>query len=186
MRRVLFIVVVLLWAPSCATTRLPAALSQEQAGGIVGLHYDCSVGVERYAPSVYSDALCQTLSATGMFKHVEMRDEAKSYDVVARVTEPVYGSATIPVIAIVTVGIIPSIIPERTGLRFSLANVATGSSMMIDATYTSDTYLGWIALPMMLFPGYSCGDAKSSQRYRDFLCCRIANRPEQVLMRFRQ
>ena len=137
-------------------------------------------------PPIYSESLYQALSKTGMFKQVIIRSEARTYDVVARVSEEVYGTPTIPVVAILTLGIIPSIVPERVGLRFSLENVAASSSMKVDATYSSEAYLGWITLPMMLFPSYSCGDPRSSRRYLDFLKFRISETSESVLRGFRK
>lgn len=157
---------------SCATSRLPDALTTDQAQSVAEHHPRFIVAVERYAYPGFSESLLGALTASGLFAQVVRREEAGDYDLVATVTEGIYGTATIPIVAILTLGIIPSVVDEHYGYRFSLAPKG-GAAVNINAVYPSTTYLGWVAIPMWLSPSYSIGDANTSSRYLDFLRYRI-------------
>ena len=170
-----------LFLSSCATSRLPIALTQNQVSSISGVKYKCTVAVEKNEFSIYSDRLLVELTKSELFDSVVPSVESDNPEFIARITEHVYGSPTIPVIAIVTLGMIPSTCTERQGFKFDLIRKSDNSSRSIDAVYSGTTWLGWIALPMMILPAYSAGDPVDSSRYINFFKYSIISSANDIL-----
>lgn len=134
---------VVLWIlvlAGCGASTMPPALTAEQLKAIDNRRYDCVLGIERYKWPVCSESLDKAIRNTGLFKDVVWSDSGRKYDVVARVEETVHGTATIPLVAILTLGILPSVVEEDHGHVFSLQAVDGQSERIaISTIYTGNT-----------------------------------------------
>ncbi|HSH93607.1 MAG TPA: hypothetical protein VK968_05645 [Roseimicrobium sp.] len=117
-----------------------------------------TVGVEAYDWPAYSDSLLNALQSTHLFKEVRpLKDFDTPPTFIARVEEPYYGgTATIPIFTILTLGIIPTVVPESFGYDFSLtATDGSGASCHVRDTFKSTTTLGWLAMFKAMSPDVS-------------------------------
>jgi hypothetical protein len=161
---------------------MPPALTAEQLKAIDNRRYDCVLGIERYKWPVYSESLDKAIRNTGLFKDVVWSDSGRKYDVVARVEETVHGTATIPLVAILTLGLLPSVVEEDHGHVFSLQAVDGQSERIaISTIYTGNTVLGAVAAPLWLLPSYSPGAPESTSSYSKYLSYMVISGAGSVL-----
>jgi hypothetical protein len=122
------------------------------------------------------------LQNSGLFKEVVWSDSGKKYDLIAKVEQRVYGTATIPIVAILTLGIVPSIIEEDHGHVFSLQAIdETSTKITISTKYTGNTILGWVAIPLWISPSFSIGDPENTFKYRQYLNHRVISDAHEML-----
>ena len=156
---------------SCASSAMPPKLTKSQATTLSERPLPYSVGVEVYKHPAYSQKLARTLEDCGAFEEVMPLSEfTRPPDLIATVEEPVHGNAVIPALTFASLGLVPTIVEERHGLRFALAPASNPKcKRQIDATYRGTTTLGWAAIPINLSPGYTGGDPDSGERFQRLL-----------------
>lgn len=139
-----------------------------------------NVAVEKYQYPAYSEELETNLSNTKMFKSVESVNQISKPDLVAKVEDRIYGTANIPVLTFITLGIVPTIIKENHGNSFSISSPDNpNEKVMITFRYRSTTVGGWAGLFMNLHPDWwMC--PKSSKRYLDSLAYEIAVKSKNI------
>lgn len=170
-----------LLAGGCASAALPAKLESQQQAAVAGVHFAATVGVEEHVYPIYSQRLRQRLAASGMFDRVEALADLPEPDLIARVEREVYGTAFIPVLVIVSLGIIPQSVEEEHGFEFSLRSRAgSAEPVPILASYSGTSTLGWWALAKNLSPRYGWGRPAASERYLWFLRAKLAEHREEI------
>lgn len=170
----------------CATARMPPELNEAQQAQIRDKHYACVVGVERLKNfPAYSERLYGALRRTQLFDDVVWTDAGQRYDVIARVEETVYGSPAIPVVCLLTLGIIPSVTDEDHGNVFSLHRVDNRrAKIRVDGKYTGPTVLGWAAGVLSTSPKFTRSPddrPENSASYDRFLAHRIVTAADAIL-----
>ena len=163
----------------CATSRLPSSLEMDEYTLSKDLKYNVIIGVEKYKYPAYSENLINILKSLDVFRDVVYVDEGKDYNLVAKIEKEVYGESIIPILTIITFGIIPTIVEEYYGIIFSINERNNDKKTeLINASFRNITILGWIALPMGILPQYSLlGRPETSTRYKNrlkyLLCCNL-------------
>ena len=152
---------------SCVASRLPDEMKQNQLSAINGYHYKCSVAVDAYEIPIYSNGILTTLAKSGLFDHVAPSAENNNSEFIARVTEPI-NAAPFPIAAILTLGIISSEFNRPYGYKFRLERRSDKKTRKVNAAYVGESWFGWIAFPLMFFPGCSAGNPKDSTRYMNY------------------
>lgn len=164
----LFILVVIL--QGCSTSRLPSSIDAPKLEIIKNLKFDKVIGVEKYMYPAYSEKLKTVLKDLNVFNDVVYSDSGSPYDLLARVDKEVSGTPVIPILTIISFGLIPTTVKESYGVIFSLNDNEKNTKIVIDAAYYDDAVMGWMALPMKFSPKYSFRDSpESSVRYRNYL-----------------
>jgi hypothetical protein len=132
----------------CATTAVPPGLTDGQRATLHATKcLDVTVGVERYRFPAYSDKLIVALRGTGVFAAVEDIGALDAPTFVARVERPIYGSAVIPWLTALTVGLIATTVEEEHGYSFSLTpSSAPTEHIPIEFSYHGPSTLGWRAV----------------------------------------
>jgi hypothetical protein len=166
---------VVLLLTSCASSALPPALSKAERATLSERPLPYTVGVETYKYSIYSDKLAEALKASGAFRQAGLLSELEDEpDWIATVEDTVHGTAVIPAITFATLGLVPTMVKERHGFKFSLAPALDRKrKTMVDATYSGLTTLGWAAIPINLLPGYTGGDPDASERVQEMLAYQV-------------
>lgn len=165
----------------CASAVLPPALTPTERTVVDSTHFAATVGVESYDFNpAYSDRLALALQRTGLFDDVRPLDELPNPDLIARVERHVYGTATIlPVITLLTLGVIPTWIDEEWGEVFSL-RTADSEPVQIDFTFVGPSVGGWAAAVMNLSPNRTSGDPRETPRFTDAFASELSRNSDQI------
>jgi hypothetical protein len=168
-------------AGGCSSSRLPPKVTAGQLTAIRNARVAATVGVEPYKYAVYSESLIKDLRATGIFNAVDTTGTLKNPTLVAAIERPVHGTATIPVLTMITLGIVPTTVEEEYGYVFSLrSSMDPRNSVHIAYTYRGATILGWWALVLNLSPDRTSGDPTQTSRFRDGLAAAISAQRDSI------
>lgn len=167
---------------SCATAAVPASLSLEDATLVATVRFSATVGVEQYEAPVYSDRLIASLRSTGLFEEVRPLDLIENPDLIASVNRRIYGTASMmPLLTIVTLGIVPTVVREEWGESFILRSAENPDSEIdIEFTYSGPSTLGWAALLRAPFPRHALGRPYDKPRFRRALAAAIARNRDEI------
>ena len=165
----------------CASQTLPPRLPADLLALNAATHFPLTVGVEKFALEAYSEDLISQLRRTGLFDRVDYVDRlAAPPDIIAKVENGVSGTAVIPVLTLLTLGIIPTTVTESWGTIFSLrSRLAPNESVGVNFHYQGRTTLGWVAVLLNLSPDRGL-DAQSSRRFTDALRASIAEHTAEI------
>ena len=147
----------------CVSQTLPPKVPESS------LKIDNAISIKPHQHPVYSESLQAAIEGTEIFTQVTTNDTS---DTTAKVNRQVHGSAVIPLLTILSLGIIPTTVEEEFGKSFIL--VHRGKTHEIEATWNGNTILGWAALPMNLSPNRTMGNPEKHPRFAAFLRSKIA------------
>lgn len=165
----------------CSSSALPARLTSEQRASAQKAQFPLTIGVEQDQYPVYSDALLEVLRDSGLFARVELLEAAPGATLIARVERRVHGTAALPVLTAVSLGLVPTVVAEEHGYSFSLRKRnGTGPKVLIDANYSGPTTLGWWAAFRNLSPDFVRGDPKKTDRFRLFFRWAVARNASDI------
>lgn len=176
-------IVVVGLAGGCASTSLPPRISSDQRALLHRTRIDATVGVEDYAYPVYSDDLTKALESTHLFIRVDhLANFTNPPDFVVRVEDRIYGSATVPVLTGLSLGLIPTTVQETHGYSFSLSRPGVAKPrVLIRFAYTGPTTLGWWAVLLNVLPSRTMGDVDSHPRFIESFAWEIVTNREAIL-----
>ena len=178
--KVISISITIVCLTGCASSSLPESLPYASIEKIHKNKIPFTVAVEKYKYPAYSKSLKENLINTKMFKNVEDENEIIAPDLLAKIEEQIYGTATIPFITFFTFGIIPTIVEESFGDSFSLQEKGNRTNkVVITYKYRSTTVLGWAALFLNILPWWGM-EPEKSQRYLNQLSHEIANNAKKI------
>lgn len=184
--KALFLLPLLLLA-SCVSNPLPPRLNADQERRLGELPLPYSVGVARHKYPSHSDGLEKGLRAAGVFRKVApLESYVKPPDLIATVEEPVSGTAVIPALTFLTLGLVPTVVEEDHGFIFALAPAThRNRRTRVDAHYRGTTTLGWAGLAVSGLPDYTSSAPGESERFRKLLGHRTlqALRPSRISAR---
>jgi len=166
----------------CTSSTLPPQITSEQRALLQRTRIDVTIGVEDYQAPIYSKNLTKALGQTHLFTRVDrLANFTTPPDLVARVEEEIYGTATIPVWTGLSLGIVPTTVIEMHGYSFSLSRPGTDSLRIpIRFAYTGPTTLGWWALVLNLSPNRTMRDVDSHPRFTEAFAWEIATKRDAI------
>ncbi len=172
----------LLTLPGCASEALPPPLSNDQLKAIAAKHFKASVGVRKYNAPVYSDYLVECLRKTNLFDEVALLDEFKTPPTfIAVVNRGIYGTATIPIFTIISLGIVPTTVEEEHGLEFSLIPSSSRKTpIAIKYSYKGPSTLGWWAFFRGFLPNETWFSADHHVRFVQSLSWHIVEHQKEI------
>jgi hypothetical protein len=139
-------------------------------------------------PAAYAKPLAELLESSHAFRSV-VYDPAGTAptDLVAEPESDYCNSAIIPILTIVTVGIVPTVWTETecTGVSFrrhgASAPVGAGSTIGVHIRYEGKSVLGWAAAPLGALPGWSWKSGRDQPSYQQAMKVAIAQRRSELL-----
>jgi len=168
---------------ACGRTTLPPALTAAQREYLAGTSLSgITIGVEPFYYRVYSDRLTAGLRGTRLFARI---DGIGGFDTapmfVARVERPVYGTATIPLMTALSLGLIPTTVEEEYGYVFSLTPNATPTMRIpIEFTYRDISVIGWRFLFVNRLKDGTITDVYRHPRLHEALAWHIVQHRQQI------
>jgi hypothetical protein len=121
-------------------------------------------------PQAYGDAAFKWLKGSGAFSSVRLSSpDDLGVDLVASSTGAYCNSAVIPLLTILSLGVIPTIFTDRDceGVVFRANEPNRGDSVEVRYEQESRVIMGWLALPIGALPGWTHGAALEHGRSRD-------------------
>jgi hypothetical protein len=191
----------LIAAPGCHAARQPPKLTVEQRRQVetVRLPYRIAVDTHRLvtthlrgtplvvawkdtiAAPAYSNGLIRSLRRTGMFLEVDYAHNLTSPpDLFAETARGVSGCAVIPVWTALTLGVIPTVCQERYGEVFNLRRVRDGDSVRVSYVGQGPAVLGWVAVLLNPFPGWSMKSVRMTSRFDQQVAASVAGNAEAI------
>ncbi len=149
----------LLTVAGCSSETLPPALSGDQLKAIAETHFKATVGV-KVAP-------LEAFRTPPTF--------------VAQVDRRIYGTATIPIFTMITLGIVPTIVEEEHGLEFSLVpSLPPKKPIAIRFSYKGPSTLGWSAFYRAFLPNETLGPADWRARFVQSLAWHVVQHKGEI------
>lgn len=166
----------------CASTSLPSKLSKSQLDEIAKTHFAVSVGVEEFKYPVYSEKLTTALQRTGLFDRVEpLKSFKEPPTYIARVERTIHGTAAIPILTGLSLGIIPTTVQEEHGHSFSLtATSGSDRKILIDFSYRGPSTLGWWAVILNMLPNRTSADVYEHARFHQNLAWTVVSHKSEI------
>jgi hypothetical protein len=176
---VVFIVVGI--AGGCASTTLPPRLNADEQAMVNKTRMNLTLGVEECKWPAYSDGLVKALGKTHLFARVDhLKNFDRPPDLVAHIENTIYGSATIPILTGLSLGIIPTTVNEDHGYSFSLSRRIDSQRVPIEFKYSGPTTLGWWAVILNLSPNRTMRDVDSHPRFSDGLAWAVISKQPEI------
>jgi hypothetical protein len=166
----------------CATMALPPRLSSAENARLRDAHLPLTIGVERFEYPAYSDDLVKGLRRVALFDGVDRLERFTTPPaLIARVKRTIYGEPIIPILWMLSIGVIPESTKEEWGYSFYLSPPGESSQKVaIEYSYRGRTTLGWIALLDGLLPGRTFISPKKSRQFRGRLAIAILDNAAEI------
>jgi hypothetical protein len=173
--------------PCGVSSTLPPKPSAAQLDAVRATHFLATLGVETYKYPIYSESLISDLRTIGLFNVVGPSDSLPQAALIAKIERPVYGNPTFPIVALATLGIIPSTVDEEHGYVFSIRTASNPrSTVLIDYTYHGPTTLGCVAHFMNLSPGRTGDNPIETAEFREALAVAVVMHRDAIVKLLQQ
>jgi hypothetical protein len=189
----LVLIFVVAWITgACSSGPLPPKPTEDEMALVRATHFDTTVVVLPTNPPIYGESFTKVLQRTGLFDAVGTLEQFPGARLTVHVEESGMGTATIPILTFISGGLIPTVVEESWGARFSLApNISLpdtlglpidrgSSTVVIDFIYAGDTVLGWAAIIYNLSPDRTKDTPDETERFRDALSVEIVRHADEI------
>jgi len=176
----------------CGAQRIPTALTPAERVLLAQPSLPYSVAVVPWKPgsrgqdaAAYTSPLTTALGGSKAFRSVK-RDVASGHsaaNLTATSTGDYCNTAVIPIYTILTLGIVPTIFTDTDciGMVFRRNDGNPGGdSVVVHFENSERVVMGWIAMPLGFFHGWTHGEARRSGPYLDRLRIEILSHRDRI------
>ncbi len=163
----------------CGSMHPPKPLSAAQAATLLAAPSFGSVAVEQTEVKGHAEILRRHLESTGLFSTASLAGvDAPPADWSARIDGRCEGrrGGWIPLVPILTLGVVPQFARMELGYTFTLRETATGREIQIPCGIKATIGVGWIPALMNVLPGWTFNDSEESPAFKRQLAYAIASR----------
>ena len=165
----------------CASEQRPLPLDTSEETLLGSNGFGLSLGVEPSTPPVYAQSLLHALQQTGLFREVQPAERVQAPDLLVRVERPISGNAVIPILSLITLGLIPTVTEEEHGYSFSLRSPKSSEQVVIvEYVHRGYTVLGWVAGLLNLFPQWTGDSVQNDPRFKERLKLAILIKAQEI------
>ena len=133
----------------------------------------------------YANGILEVLQPSGAFASVKLAgNDSVSVDFLATPTGAYCNTAAIPLLTIISLGIIPTTFTDVTcneAVFRSAASRAPSDSLLMRIRIEHRVMMGWLALPVGALPGWTHGPMKHHSRYRQLVRVAILSRRQNLI-----
>lgn len=165
----------------CASEQRPLPLSTSEQTLLSSNGFGLSLGVEPSTPAGYAQSLLRALQQTELCHEVQPSDKIQAPDLLARVERPITGNAMIPILSLITLGLIPTVTEEEHGYSFSLRSPKSSEQVVIvEYVHRGYTVLGWVAGLLNLFPQWTGDSVHNDLHFKERLKLMILTKAQEI------
>ena len=165
----------------CASEQRPLPLNTSEQTLLSSNGFGLSLGVEPSTPAVYAQSLLRALQQTGLFREVQPLERIQAPDLLARVERPITGNAVIPILSLITLGLIPTVTEEEHGYSFSIRSPKSSEWVVIvEYVHRGYTVLGWVAGLLNLFPQWTGDSVHNDPHFKERLKLMILTKAQEI------
>ena len=123
-------------------------------------------------PEAYGGALAKLVTASGTFNtsRYERSSTPSGQDLVATSTGLYCNTAVIPVLSIISLGVIPTIFQDEHCVGMLLRTAAgrpKSEGVQVEVRYKGPVIMGWVAVVVGALPGWSYGSVDGDPRFAE-------------------
>lgn len=165
----------------CASEQRPLPLNTSEQTLLSSNGFGLSLSVEPSTPPVDAQSLLRALQQTELFREVQPADRIQAPDLLARVERTITGNAVIPVLSLITLGLIPTVTEEEHGYSFSIRSYkSSGRVVIVEYVHQGYTVLGWVAGLLNLFPQWTGDSVHNDPRFKERLKLMILTKAREI------
>jgi hypothetical protein len=159
----------------CGAQRRPPALTPEERRLVASGPLPYAVSVIPWDSSTraltYTEPLADLLRTSGVFRSVRLEaTPSPGADLIVTSTGAYCNTAIIPLLTLISLGLIPTIFDDEDCVGLVLRRAASSSasdSVEMTFRYKGRVVMGWAAVVIGALPGWTHGSASRDTRYRD-------------------
>ena len=165
----------------CASEQRPLPLNTSEQTLLSSNGFGLSLGVEPSTPPVYAQSLLRALRQTELFREVQPAERVQALDLLVRVERPITGNAVIPILSIITLGMVPTVTEEEHGYSFSFRSPKSLERVVIvEYVHRCYTVLGWVSGLLNLFPQWTGDSVHNDPRFKERLKLAILTKAQEI------
>lgn len=165
----------------CASEQRPLPLNTSEETLLGSKGFGLSLGVEPSTQPVYAQGLLHALQQTGLFREIQPSDKIQAPDLLARVERSITGNTVIPILSLITLGVIPTMTEEEHGYSFSLRSPKSSKRVVIvKYVHRGYTVLGWVAGLLNLFPQWTEDSVHNDLHFKERLKLMILTKAQEI------
>jgi hypothetical protein len=183
-RRAAPIVGLALLLGGCGTMQLPPRLTPDERTLVESHRFDAVVGVAPYKFDHIRKDVRAVVSDTRLFTRVDFVEDLEAMgvapDLVVSVQGVSGGTALIPILTLVSLGVLPTFARETMGYDLIFAAPDRSEALTVGYSFRGRVGLGILASPLNLLPGWDHPKNRPPERLGRRFAVEIAGRAEEI------
>lgn len=166
---------------ACGTMKLPPRLTPAERASVEATRFDAVVGVAPYDIAHTRKDIRAVVRDTGLFTRVELVEDLDAPpDLLVKVHRLHGGTAIIPLLTIVTLGILPTFFEEAIGYELIFLTPERDRALSVGYRFEGWAGLGVLSSPLNLLPGWGHPTARPPERLGERFAVELAARADEI------
>lgn len=169
---------------ACGTMQLPPRLTADERTLVETHRFDAVVGVAPYSIEYTRKDVRAVVRDTGLFTRVDFVEDLEAAgiapDLVVSLQRIRGGTAIIPVLTLVSLGVLPTFTHETMGYDLIFATPDRREALTVGYSFRGRIGLGILSSPLNLLPGWEHPKRRPPERLGRRFAVEIAGRAEEI------
>ena len=166
---------------ACGTMKLPPRLTPAERATVETTRFDAVVGVVPYDIAHTRKDIRAVVRDTGLFSRVEMvEDLSEPPDLLVKVHRLHGGRSVIPLLTIVSLGILPTFFEDAIGYELIFLTPDRDRAISVDYRFEGKNGIGILSAPLNLLPGWDHPTARPPERLGERFAVELAERADEI------